>query len=1437
MEYNGTITVTVSVNDLGSYGAPDAGMGLSATDTVALTVVAVNDAPTLSVTTDEGTFSVAEDGVTNAGEVMVTSSDAADGIPSAIVEYTVSVDEGGVVELDGSVAAYSMAMTDGRVSDVTGGGEGGEGAGTASGTLVFRCTTGDSVDVFSAVVVRPAANFYGVMTLSVEVDDLGSYDGISGSVGLVTVDNMALIVVPVNDVPTLSVTVGNGETLTIREDTMTSIESLTVEASDAADNLVASAALLVVVTIEEGAVDGGIVLVLPDSSSVMSNEGMSASELFGSDDIEIVAGGNGTATVTLECVEGLVDVAVSSVVFAPVLHFNGELNVNVTVSDQGSFGVEFADGTGLGGISMRAEDTLRIVVEAVNDAPTILVMEPNIQEGDVLRTLEDVSSSNGQIEFVVGDVDDPDTAVLSVVATCEEGGILYLNLNNSDFATFYRGAPCIGVIESGCAQIEGNFSSVLTLHGYESALNRVVLGLRFVSMPHFNGESSISISVCDNGYSGIGGMLCADADIGIVIDAVNDAPRLRVESVPGMLSTLEDTNSPVGSFMAVAEDDADHMPDNLLVHTVEVDSGASLFLAAAEIMDLEVISGIVISGNLTDSLSFTSIPSLSMSIFAALVIVPAEHFVGGVVVDLAVRDMGSFGIGGELSSSASTILEVIAVNDPVVLNGTVIGNMTEDRSSNLGDLIQISAMDVDGTDRVEITISMAANVSVFNGVSYAPSVTISSTTALVGMAIQPLSMLGDTDFFGEVEIVVSVTDTPNGLGEPIQTNMSFVVVVLPMNDAPVISVSNPSVIVHRDLETSVVSELTSISVLDVEALVMNEAINVEITVEVGCLSVNLTASECVQMWEGEVGVTEFNAMLDAMTYSSLLGWTGIDTVSIFVDDRGIFDSAPLNDTANVSIEVECPECEFIDYSISWTFDGPLVVEEAGPNISLSLRLSSQPAADVFVQVAAFDITVLQVVPSVVVFPRGTTDEVHVFVVAFDDNFDDGDQTSDILIGPSTSDDRGFRGMTGFDGVSIPAAEAPTVTAIDNDESGVSLSVSTEIVDETIGLVESFVVLDTIPIGVVSVDVVVISERDNVLLMTEDADEAAAGQGSSMLTVEFNPGEDGFTTRRIVYLVLVQDVEFSGYDFVLISVDPSRSQDPFFAVAEGRQTELLVRDIDGDFVADLSSPNLQPVENGPSFIMAIVLPELLAPFVAVIATDPPDFITCDSESLFVTSIVRITSFSCFRPDDERWAPPQQVTVTVSGDPIGTLVRVITVHDDDLNGVRVFGTELALETSERGDTAVVGVSLGSIALASVTCPVSSEDPTEFTVDDTELFFPLGQWNELVPIRVRGVDDDLPFDGDVVSRVVFGPCTSTDSIFDGATTYHDVVNRFTYLPMILAVEPTTVSLEGGTMLTLIGTGFEEGATVQLNRATGQPARGACIRAYIAGASTKVC
>ena len=460
------------------------------------------------------TFSVAEDGSRMAG-----SDGDVVGWGGGIPSMCLSVDEGGVVEME--VSAYSMAVSEAMCL----GGEGG----WDGGTVVFRCTTGDSVDVFSAVVVRPAANFYGTMSVSVEVDDLGSYDGVSMSAGLTATDSVVLTVVAVNDVPTLSVTVGNGQRLTIREDGMTSVESLTVAASDAADNVVASAALLVVVTIEEGAVDGGMVLVLPDSSSVTSGGGMSASELFGSGDIEIVAGGNGTATVTLECVEGLVDVAVSSVVFAPVLHFNGELNVNVTVSDQGSFGAEFADGTGATDVAMRAEDTLTVVVEAVNDAPEVTIVAPGESGGGgAVSVMEDGRSTVGDISIDVSDVADAmvDTAVLSVVVRvgagtsegsggASEEGVLYVGFGDDfgagvDGYDVTSGLGCVignGTAEAGCVEVEAgtNGTGEVVLRGREGVLSSALDVLVFVAAADYNGTSTVHVELSDEGNAGVDG--------------------------------------------------------------------------------------------------------------------------------------------------------------------------------------------------------------------------------------------------------------------------------------------------------------------------------------------------------------------------------------------------------------------------------------------------------------------------------------------------------------------------------------------------------------------------------------------------------------------------------------------------------------------------------------------------------------------------------------------------------------------------------------------------------------------------------------------------------------------------------------------------------------------------------------------------------------------
>ena len=93
-DYHGMIAVNVSVDDGGLSGAGGSLVG-SATET--LVVRAVNDAPTISiggVAGDVGGWSIMEGGMSAYGDLVVTSSDAADGLPDVLLSYVVSVDEG-----------------------------------------------------------------------------------------------------------------------------------------------------------------------------------------------------------------------------------------------------------------------------------------------------------------------------------------------------------------------------------------------------------------------------------------------------------------------------------------------------------------------------------------------------------------------------------------------------------------------------------------------------------------------------------------------------------------------------------------------------------------------------------------------------------------------------------------------------------------------------------------------------------------------------------------------------------------------------------------------------------------------------------------------------------------------------------------------------------------------------------------------------------------------------------------------------------------------------------------------------------------------------------------------------------------------------------------------------------------------------------------------
>ena len=402
--YFGVSVVNVELSDLGNEDA-NAGQVHYANVTFEVNVTDVNHAPTLTIDTDPAAFVTDEDVGSAVGLLDVTSSDAVDGVPNAIVEYRVIGDNGAFVEVDGSVSEYATLLSGGGVTIVSGGGEDGDGGASVSGgAFVFRCTIGASVDVFEAVRVRGAVDFSGSVTVTVSVDDLGSGGGVASS--LTASDTIVLTVEAVADAPVVVIDVVGGAGWVIDEETTTSAGDFNVSVTDV--DSPGGQAFAYTVSVDEGA----MVIVGSGETGAMQllvSSGVVSPPISSSGDAVLAF--SMTADRTGEVFDLLTIVPASE-------DYHGTITVTVAVDDNGD---------GLGSPGEVGTGTTTIVVNAVNDAPTISV---GGVAGDVggWSIMEGEMSSYGDLVVTSSDAADgvPD-AMLAFNVSVDEGATIELN--------------------------------------------------------------------------------------------------------------------------------------------------------------------------------------------------------------------------------------------------------------------------------------------------------------------------------------------------------------------------------------------------------------------------------------------------------------------------------------------------------------------------------------------------------------------------------------------------------------------------------------------------------------------------------------------------------------------------------------------------------------------------------------------------------------------------------------------------------------------------------------------------------------------------------------------------------------------------------------------------------------------------------------------------
>ena len=324
------------------------------TDTVGITVNAVNDVPLNSVpaaqSLDEDTSLVFS--ILNGNQISVSDLDLGGGD----LQVTLGVNDG----------TLTLAQTLGLSFTV--------GNGTADSTMTFTGTAASINAALDGMSFDPGTDFNGAVTLTLATDDQGN----TGSGGALTdTDTVGITVNAVNDVPLNSVPAAQS----MDEDALLVFSTL-------------NGNLISVSDLDVGGADLQITLAVNDGTLTLAQlVGLSFT----------VGDGTADSTMTFTGTAASINAALDGMSFDPNADFNGAVTLTLATDDQGN--------TGSGG-ALADTDTVGITVNAVNDAPlsTVPVAQNVDEDGSLvfsilngnLISVSDLDLSGADLQVTLG---------------------------------------------------------------------------------------------------------------------------------------------------------------------------------------------------------------------------------------------------------------------------------------------------------------------------------------------------------------------------------------------------------------------------------------------------------------------------------------------------------------------------------------------------------------------------------------------------------------------------------------------------------------------------------------------------------------------------------------------------------------------------------------------------------------------------------------------------------------------------------------------------------------------------------------------------------------------------------------------------------------------------------------------------------------------------
>ena len=648
LNFNGSDTLTMLSSD--STGTP-----LTDSDTVAITVNAVADAP---VNTVSGAQTVEEDTALTIGGLSVN-------------------------DVDGNLATSQLSVTNGTLTVSLAEGATISAGANSTAALTLSGTQTEINAALGTVIYQGNLNFNGSDTLTMLSSD-------STGTPLTDSDTVAITVNAVADAPVNTVSGAQ----TVEEDTALTIGGLSV--NDVDGNLATS---------QLSVTNGTLTVSLAEGATIS-------------------AGANSTAALTLSGTQTEINAALGTVIYQGNLNFNGSDTLTMLSSD--STGTPLTD-----------SDTVAITVNAVADAPVNTVSGAQTVEEDTALTIGGLS---------VNDVDgNLATSQLSVT-----NGTLTVSL--AEGATISAGA---------------NSTAALTLSGTQTEINAALGTVIYQGNLNFNGSDTLTMLSSDST-----GTPLTDSDtVAITVNAVADAP---VNTVSGAQTVEEDTALTIGGLSV---NDVD---GNLATSQLSVTNG-TLTVSLAE--------GATISAGANSTAALT-LSGTQTEIDAALGTVIYQgnlNFNGSDTLTM----LSSDSTGTPLTDSDTVAITVNAVADAPV--NTVSGAQTvdEDTALTIGGL---SVNDVDGnlaTSQLSVTngtltVSLAEGATISAGANSTAALTLSGTQTEINAALGTVIYQGNLNFNGSDTLTMLSSDST---GTPLTDSDTVAITVNAVADAPINTVS------------------------------------------------------------------------------------------------------------------------------------------------------------------------------------------------------------------------------------------------------------------------------------------------------------------------------------------------------------------------------------------------------------------------------------------------------------------------------------------------------------------------------------------------------------------------------------------------------------------------------------------------------------------------